>query len=191
VVRAGGRPSAPGPASPTHAAALRLLLLLHPRQGGGRCERLQTWSGRGRPGLCAPAASRGGPCSHRCWWALVAYFGLATIASLRAAGQERLALRGAALDRLGYAVVVLFHLILPVRACRPPGSQVGVSRRFARVRADGHPIGDCLLVGCCRLRRTGAAVPAQQPGVMLPLQAATSLAVGCEHSMSCVCCAGY
>ena len=49
---------------------------------------------------------------------MVAYFGLATIASLRAVGQERMPLRGAAtLDRLGYAVVVLFHLILPV--CRP------------------------------------------------------------------------
>lgn len=50
---------------------------------------------------------------------MVAYFGLATVASLRAVGQERTPLRGAAtLDRLGYAVVVLFHLILPV--CRPP-----------------------------------------------------------------------
>ena len=59
------------------------------------------------------------PGLRRCWWAMVAYFGLATIASLRAVGQERMPLRGAAtLDCLGYAVVVLFHLILPV--CPPP-----------------------------------------------------------------------
>ncbi|KAK9822472.1 hypothetical protein WJX81_006311 [Elliptochloris bilobata] len=51
-----------------------------------------------------------------CWWALVAYFGLATLASLRAVGQERSPLRGATLDRLGYTVVVLFHLILTTTA---------------------------------------------------------------------------
>ncbi len=112
-----GGPSAQGPASSTHAAASHLLMLLHPRQCS---DSLQTWSGRGSTGRCAPAASRAGLRSRRCWWALVAYFGLATLASLRAAGQERLVLRGAPLDRLGYAVVVLFHLILPVRACRPP-----------------------------------------------------------------------
>lgn len=65
----------------------------------------------------------------RCWWALVAFFCLATLASLRAIGQERMPLRGATLDRLGYAVVVLFHLILPVR---PPPAVWTSSRGLVR-----------------------------------------------------------
>ena len=82
-----------------------------------------TWAGleavrQGLPGLRWAAWMRAAFFARvcgRCWWALVAFFGLATLASLRALGQERMPLRGATLDRLGYAVVVLFHLILPVR----------------------------------------------------------------------------
>ncbi len=50
-------------------------------------------------------------------------------------------LRGAPLDRLGYAVVVLFHLILPVRARRSPSCQAAVSCRFTRVCAGASPVG--------------------------------------------------
>lgn len=84
---------------------------------------LVTWAGleavrQGLPGLRWAAWMRAATFARmcrRCWWALVAFFGLATLASMRAIRQERMPLRGATLDRLGYAVVVLFHLILPVR----------------------------------------------------------------------------
>ena len=86
---------------------------------------------QGLPGLRWAAQTRAAAFARvcgRCWWALVAFFGLATLASLRALGQERMPLRGATLDRLGYAVVVLFHLILPVR---PPPAVQASSRCLA------------------------------------------------------------
>lgn len=87
---------------------------------------------QGLPGLRCLHVTRAAAFARvcgRCWWALVAFFGLATLASLRAIGQERMPLRGATLDRLGYAVVVLFHLILPVR---PPPAVWASGRGLVR-----------------------------------------------------------
>ena len=77
---------------------------------------------------------------------MVAYFGLATVASVRAVGQERMPLRGAAtLDRQGYAVVVLFHLILPVRSPpKVPAVLCGRACQIVRLRV----VLQCLSAGC-------------------------------------------